>query len=258
MIDPSTTIRSFVNQQRAWLQQELQCDDDAASREEEGRSQHVLHQLEASDVSVGLYGRTVLTLVAISPPPAGGSSVLLLPAHRFTTGDEVEIRNNKGSHSGSKKQKHPGGVICQVTETSLSIALLDDSNTRNSKAGQMDTNGEGSFGPPLSLLPKSSIEVHKKHMLALDDLETNGTNHAVAGKVVQALFEGTSSSVESAGNSHHVSNPIQPFSKALNESQIQAISFALTENRPVALLHGPPGKQILQESLDLTLFSTLV
>jgi hypothetical protein len=213
------TIRAFVAQQRSWLLKELQCDSEASSSTEEGRS-HVLHQLEAFDVSVGLYGRTVLTLSTIAASSASNQTTLL-PSHRFTTGDEVEIR----SKSATSSKKIPGGVISQVTETSLSVALFDD----------MESDSEY-LVPPLSVLPKSSIEIHKKLMLALDDLEKQGTNHPVAGRVIRAAFE-----LSDADTISSVSNPILSFSEQLNESQLEAISFALTENRPVSLIHGPPG-----------------
>ena len=214
------TIRAFVAEQRNWLLKELQCDNEANASTEEGRS-HVLHQLEALDVSVGLYGRTVLTL---GPIVASSNSNALLPAHRFATGDEVEIR----SKAAASAKKVPGGVISQVTETSISVALFDD----------MESDSEH-LTPPLSILPKSSIEIHKKLMMALDDLEKHGANHLVAGAVVRAAFEAPST--EERPSSGSVVNSIQPFSDQLNESQLDAISFALTENRPVSLIHGPPG-----------------
>jgi hypothetical protein len=230
-------VHSFCAQQRAWLELELQSDPaqlpmTGAPQSEEVRS-NVLHNLDVDDVSVGLYGKTVVRLVNAA---VGGT---WLPAHRFTTGDEVEIRSK-----GSMSKDNPGGVICEVTEMSISIALFSNNRSNNNKGANKkqqstDENDEDWIDSgPFSLLPKSSIEVHKKLMLALEDLEKQGTNHPVAGHLVQALFEVPS-------DMHHrpITTPMTAFNNQLDDSQIEAISFALSSNRPVSLIHGPPGSK---------------
>lgn len=308
-------VRSFVAKQRDWLLKELQCENETlSSATEEGRSL-VLQQLEAVDVSVGLYGRTVVALEAIS---SSSQTPSLLPAHRFTTGDEVEIRSKSAA---SSSRKNPSGVISLVTENRISVSLFDG----------IESDSEH-LAPPLSMLPKSSIEIHKKLMHALDELEKNGTNHPMAGGVVQAAFDRCSLSfsipssnaterpadscrtsstvvnhrhgksnedgelelkasiVQKYGPSDFSTGPtsgrtknrpysdefdrdllshigslsiqrpseakieqapgsfrsvvdhhIAPFSDKLNDSQVDAISFALMESHPVTLIHGPPG-----------------
>jgi len=211
-------IRAFCAQQREWLDLELQSSEEEVkdpNATEEGRS-HVLHQLETSDVSVGLYGRTVVRLIALTSE----STEVLLPSHRFTTGDEVEIR--------SKAEKdHPSGVVSEVSETYISIALFP------SRKNKDDDNDNEQLSPPLSLFPKSSIEVHRKLIAALDELEKQGTNHSIAGKVVQALFE-----VQDDKTSIQAPSSLQPFNTKLDHSQLEAIAFAHTPHCPISLIHG--------------------
>jgi hypothetical protein len=204
-------IAAFCAQQREWLEAELQCDQTA---EEEGRAQHVLHDLIADEISVGLYGRTVVTLTSSS------LLVSVLPAHRFTTGDEAEIRSKS-------EKKNSSGVVCLVTDTSISIALTEQDDV------QIGAH------PPLSLLAKSSLEVHRKLLLALKELETKGVNHPIAGKLVCALFE--ANTLHTATTTNPVARSLKPLSsQVLDESQTEAVSFCFTDNRPVSLIHGPP------------------
>ena len=131
----SPPIADFCAQQRQWLEQELESASDEASvdaasfnkrrsgpsgdksrndDDQEGIRTGVLSRLDALDISVGLYGRTVVRLGL-------ESGTLLLPAHRFTTGDEVQIRSS--SNNSKNQQQGVGGVVSQVTETSLSVTL---------------------------------------------------------------------------------------------------------------------------------------
>mgnify|MGYP006386065841 CR=1 FL=1 len=200
-----SVIRDFCRQQREWLDAELQSEGD-------GDRMNVLRQLQADEVSVGLYGRTVVRLTCITNEG-------LLPAHQFTTGDEVEIRDKSDGY-------RPAGVISEVTESSLSVAIFP-----SKREGDDD---EAFDNPPFSLIPKSSIEVHRKLLAGLDELEAKGTDHPVAGKVVRALFEpveGLPLPAEQA--------PLQSFNTNLDSSQREAISFSLSSNLPISLIHGP-------------------
>jgi ATP-dependent RNA/DNA helicase IGHMBP2 len=165
-----------------------------------------------------------LTAIAVT----AGSDAGLLPSHRFTTGDEVEIRAKTDKQS-------PSGVVSEVTDTSISIALFP---SRNHNQRMEEGDDEVLGPPPLSLLPKSSVEVHRKIGRALNDLETNGTNHPVSGAVIRALFEAPSPDHNDNGIAAPV---IRPLNDQLDDSQLAAVAFCHTNHRPVALIHGPPG-----------------
>jgi hypothetical protein len=189
----------------------------------------ILTKLESLQISVGLYGRTVVQLGR-----SGDQS--LLPVHIFTTGDEVEIRNsnnNKATNGGGTT----GGVICEVTETSLSVALFSSSGRRKNKGGSDEPAAESFFdAPPYTIIPRSNVQVHEKMVSALSELRQHGIHHPVAGKVVEALFR----KVEFPPVNENDEDPaFPPFNPRLDASQLAAISFALSSKRPVALIHGP-------------------
>lgn len=240
-------IRDFVREQRELLELELNSEQDEAANaaEDTNTTQRTvaLRNLEASDISVGLYGRTVVQLTVLPKdgnPEAGPPK--LLPAHRFTVGDDVEI-HSKQDKKGSVK----GGVISAVTDTSISVALFQKNNAgsnnkkddkkANNNPNTDDAEDDGIFGtPPLTLIPKSSVEVHRKLVAGLAELEKHGASHPVAGALVEALF-----CPPTKPPSSMPSKPIQPFNDKLDQSQLEAIAFALEQNRPVSLIHGPPG-----------------
>eukprot|EP00978_Attheya_sp_CCMP212_P030209 scaffold110308_cov53-Attheya_sp.AAC.1 len=250
-----------------------------------------IHRLEASDVSVGLYGRTVATLTPIQssssidmnssgqePSQSQSQSqsqttskkvttLKLLPSHRLTVGDEVEIVS---SGKVSQKKGHSSGaagVISALTETSISIALFGSNNnnrhnhTNNNKNGKEGGGGGGKKNgkpknedeeeaqlpsPPLSVVPRSSVEVHRKMLQALDELGKHGVDHRIAGTVIQAAFStprGSSATTSSTSTtSKQVIYPkMEPFNSNLDHTQLEAIQFALHSPSPIALIHGPPG-----------------
>ena len=274
------TIREFCAHQKEWLEAELQSEEDevpmAASKKSGGTGgktknsatakneidfQHksdVLAHLGVEAITVGLYGRTVVTLTARTVQASTTNqqqrqeknSVPLLPAHRFTTGDEVEIR----SKTSSAKQNQPG-VISQVTETSISVALFgkhqhNSSNSAATPVNPHNTNEEetgdilshdGDGGGQLLLVPSRSIEVHKKYLSALHSLEKHGVDHPVAGSVVRALFDTATLDEEAPAICGAKPTAFEPFNDRLDDSQIEAIQFALADTRPICCIHGPPG-----------------
>lgn len=218
-----SSVSQFVALQRELLASELKSEEEATpsscsrKKKEDGEvTARVLRSLDIDQVSVGLYGRTVLTLATQH------DSERLLPPHRFTTGDEVQIMSKKISD-----RQASGGVVCAVTETSISIALFSKNQPQ-----EQDEIGI----PPLTLVSKSSVDVHNKLIQALDELERHGTMHPVAGRIVEASFGPNQSNAVSS-----IAPTIRPFNERLDESQLEAISFSLTEGRCVSLIHGPPG-----------------
>ena len=231
----------------------------------EKRPSHVLGRLEASDISVGLYGRTVVQLTPLSssdiPDEEGAAAAKqnknpshLLPAHRFTVGNEVEIR----ARGNQQKNNSISGVICAVTEASISVAISEDKQAsskpssnkpkgnkgKNSKQQEADNDNDSDEtnildSSPLSVVPRSSIEVHKRLVAALDRLEKHGEDHAIAGSVIRSVFAPSeSSSTDSLPKKQPQHSCFNP---NLDASQREAIAFALQPELPVALIHGPPG-----------------
>jgi superfamily I DNA and/or RNA helicase len=268
-IDATAVIRAFCAQQREWLELELQSEqDETALGNRKGSSNNsnsnsnseltasVLSNLQVAEVSVGLYGRTVVRLESAADATSNGnvgdsSSIPLLPAHRLTTGDEVEFRSKSGSKKSSgSASSAPTGVVSQVTETSISVALSSHKqrSDRNTKKGKEDDNNNDDSNnnddemlgipPPFSLIPKSSAQVHRKMMIALEMLERHGVDHPVSGRVVQALFDPQQQREQQRPSSQQLL-PLQ--NSMLDDSQLEAIQFSLAVDRPVSLIHGPPG-----------------
>jgi len=224
-------INRFCEEQQELLRLELESEDsvDVNGKQDEGSRSHVIHQLQALEISVGLFGRTVVQL----------GQEKLLPAHRFTTGNQVSLR--------SKDQQATVGVVSKVTDEHISIALGSTGRTQknqkqDSKASKkqniVDDDDQELLGsPPYSLHSSSSVEVHKKMLHALDDLKKHGIDHEVAGKVIRTLFD-----APSCPQSLLKMDPSFPTNATLDESQKEAIHFALQANPlPVTLIHGPPG-----------------
>ena len=226
LIVPMDEIKAFCDQQREWLEAELvasQQEATSSAASEEGRSR-VLSGLSLTQVSVGLYGRTVVEL--------GMPGNARLPAHRFTSGDEVELR---GSDS---KRRTTQGVVSQVTDTTLAFAVSssgssskDGKNKKQSKQQQQeeDEQDEPYGEPPFTLVPSSSVEVHRKMVAALSSLAQHGAQHDVAGPVVKALVDPKTQSTAVLRSSNET---IQDFRQrlsnpSLDDSQVEAIQFAL-------------------------------
>lgn len=247
-------ISAFVNQQKEWLEAELHSSrqERAANGNnngaEEGRSR-VLTGLEIAQVSVGLYGRTVIEVGVAAT--TGKSEKARLPAHRFTTGDEVELRASGGQGS-TNKVRTTQGVVSLVTDACLAFAISgttrDKKKKNNNRKNQDEDEDdqEQPYGePPFTLVPSSSVEVHRKMVSALSTLAQQGAEHPQAGSVVRALFDPSSQQRSTTAP------PIYAESLAsfrarlcnpnLDDSQVEAIQFALQPHRVVSLIHGPPG-----------------
>jgi len=256
-----------------------------AGAPEEERQSDVLSGLQVSQIGVGLYGRTVVTFTPLhncnnsnkaaasgagagagadnggAPSPAALLQLPpVLPPHRLTSGDEVEIRTKTGS-SRAGGGGNGGGVVCQVTETSVSVALFGgkgggdchrrNNGNKNSKSGKKknddDDDDDDAIGfdapPPYALVPRSSVQVHAKMVAALDELGKYGPDHEVSGRVVRALFDPSSSVVHASSrtkakkdsndgtdnnnNNNNSGGDRSPFNPNLDESQVEAIAFCL-------------------------------
>jgi hypothetical protein len=90
--------------------------------------------------------------------------------------------------------------------------------------------------PPFSMFPKSNVQVHNKMISALAELNKQGTNHPVARKVVEALYRKVE--FDDTARQGDTEPVFPPFNQRLYDSQLEAILFALSSKRPLALIHG--------------------
>ena len=293
MVSAEVALQDFVSKQKQLLESELRAEEDSAAKTTEinpkkdsGRDGgFILRNIDVLDTSVGLYGRTVVSFgnstqelkessdndtsnndTANLSSSRASQQPLLLPAHRLTVGDEVQIlpNNGKGARTTDKKSKHAGGVICAVDDVSISVALSSnnvsnnkkqssgkDSNKNQGKKSKKevipDDDDEGDMlrgNAPYALIPRSNVEVHQKMVSALDQLERFGVDHPIAGDIVMAAFEPnnpkhnielTRSRIETLEDECNLK------STRLDYSQREAVVVALHSNSPISLIHGPPG-----------------
>ena len=270
------SLHEFISNQRHLLELELRAEsenDQDADRD----GGFCLRNIHVKDTSVGLYGRTVIefgTTSSSSQQPSDFADIddtvtrissqlssKLLPAHRLTVGDEVQILPNNGRGFQSKKHSTcTGGVICAVDDVSISVALFGgDSGSKPQTCSAKNTAKKSSTDtedancdsemlagdPPYALVPKSNVDVHKKLINALDELERNDIYHPIAGDIISSAFEPENSknNTEKMTRSKIVAfeEECDLASTRLDYSQREAVIMALYSNSPITLIHGPPG-----------------
>ena len=177
--------------------------------EEIGRASRIIRNLQVDEWRIGLMGRTVVDLIPIKGDVTtkekndtvgsegnddhhqqqlndiqsklkkkNHSNVIMLPAHKITVGDEVEIiskhyhTNNNNNNNDSQSQQNnnngrrkrtSGGVVSAVTDSMISIALYGNNNSHNQSStippssdnDQQDDDDTQILGsPPLTVLRK--------------------------------------------------------------------------------------------------------
>ena len=273
----SETILQFTTKQKRLLDLELhadQTDPSEISTDRDGGG-FFLRNVQVIDTSVGLYGRTVISFgpnhtssTANTNGYSNGESGIiskstpLLAAHRLTVGDEIEILPK---NTAKGKSPRASGVVCTVDDYSISIALSEKKrqptsfNKQSSKkkdavqfVNSCEEDDEDLLGAgPYTLIPRSGVEVHKKMVMALDELEKHGVDHPIAGEVISAAF-GASKHVQSGsilhGDDGMTKERIEELEREchleltkLDYSQKEAVVFALNSKCPISLIHGPPG-----------------
>ena len=268
------SIQEFVSKQKQLLESELRAEEDNNVNSSKKDGGFILRNIDVINTSVGLYGRTVVSFGntiqqsttqssednETSTKESTTESKLLLPAHRLTVGDEVQILPNNGKgFKTTKKSKAAGGVICACDDVSISVALFSaDNNVQQSKSSlkkkqekkkEEDDNNEDEEdmlggNPPYAMIPKSNIEVHNKMISSIDQLAKQGTRHPIAGDVVLAAFEPNTSkhNIElTSSRIETLESELDLKCTNLDYSQRQAVVMALHSNSPINLIHGPPG-----------------
>jgi ATP-dependent RNA/DNA helicase IGHMBP2 len=240
--DLERIVTHFCQQQRQWLESEYSSEPDVNAE--------ALRSLRVAEVTVGLFGRAVIRLVPHRT---------WLPAHSFSTGDEVEVecsnhsntsRSGNGNASLSrtrKRRNRPNGVICAVTDTSISVALSSSEET-----SEDDWNA-----PPYTLLPRSRVEIHQKLRQAIQNVEDAAVSGGKqkdpcpAQHILPYLFQVPKRAAmlnQSATTEKEALSSFDPqatssssTNNALDPSQREAVEFALSPPYPICCIHGPPG-----------------
>ncbi|XP_070763141.1 DNA-binding protein SMUBP-2 [Enoplosus armatus] len=172
-----------------------------------------LLKLQIGSQSTGLYGRTV---VVLEPRKHLGFSSL--PSNSFGPGDIVGLYDTGGCTAASQVGT---GIVTRVSQASVSVTFDD------SKDGlSFDTDAL------YNLLKLANDVTYKRMKKALNEL--NGYSNGPAANLINVLFGDTKPSSQSQPNK------VEFFNSNLDDSQREAVSFALSQ-RELAVIHGPPG-----------------
>ncbi|XP_035520412.1 DNA-binding protein SMUBP-2 [Morone saxatilis] len=172
-----------------------------------------LLKLQIGSQSTGLYGRTV---VILEPRKHLGFSTL--PSNNFGPGDIVGLYDTGGCTAASQIGT---GIVTRVSQVSISVASDD------SKDGlSFDTDAL------YNVLKLANDVTYKRMKKALNVL--NGYSNGPAGSLINVLFG------DSKPSSQSQPNEVKFFNSNLDDSQREAVSFALSQ-RELAVIHGPPG-----------------
>ncbi|XP_074534559.1 DNA-binding protein SMUBP-2 [Halichoeres trimaculatus] len=172
-----------------------------------------LLKLQIGSQSTGLYGRTV---VVLEPRKHLGFSSL--PSNNFGPGDIVGLYDTGGCSTASQIGT---GIVTRVSQATVSVAF-DESKDGTSLDDDALYN----------LLKLANDVTYKRMKKALDAL--NGYANGPAGNLINVLFGDTKPSSQSQPNE------VEYFNSNLDDSQKEAVSFALSQ-RELAVIHGPPG-----------------
>ncbi len=158
----------------------------------------------------GFYGRTVITF-----GPKWSSKQI--PSNGITNGDIVGVSLN------NETIVLVSGVVLKVEQNSIDVAFDKDISPLN------DNNDENKM---FNLIKLTNDVTHRRLKSALNDLKKYSLSH----NLIHVLFGETEISTQLNENY----NEIQYFNNTLNDSQKEAIKFALNQ-KEIAIIHGPPG-----------------
>ncbi|EEY67397.1 DNA polymerase alpha-associated DNA helicase A, putative [Phytophthora infestans T30-4] len=197
-------------------QEEVQTMRDELETLDDNENPNVLTHLTLARYSTGLFGRTLLQFSFPS------LSLRQAKPHQFTVGDLVQIRAQKNTLTGAKL---PTGIVSRVEERGISVAVNSDQEDVDEVELLTAT-----AGVTLDRLVNNATFL--KLTSALDQMTK--FEFGAAQTVVDVVF----SEREPSWNTPLPD--ITPFNTGLNESQVEAVRFALA-SKDLALIHGPPG-----------------
>uniref|UniRef100_A0A8C7MYL3 DNA-binding protein SMUBP-2 n=1 Tax=Oncorhynchus kisutch TaxID=8019 RepID=A0A8C7MYL3_ONCKI len=172
-----------------------------------------LLKLQIGSQSTGLYGRSLLLL-----EPRKHMGVSVLPSNNFGPGDIVGLYDLDGCKPSSQLCT---GVVTRISQSAVTVACEDSPDGLN-----LDTDAL------YNLMKLANDVTYKRMKKALNTL--NGYSSGPASDLISVLFG------YSEPGSIAQPNDLSFLNSGLDESQRQAVSFALSQ-REVAVIHGPPG-----------------
>ncbi|CAG5957934.1 unnamed protein product [Menidia menidia] len=213
-------VEKFVSKTLELLQEEREAEIEETRSWQENISQKELQnkgvcllKLQIGSQSTGLYGRTVLTL-----EPRKHLGFLSLPSNSFGPGDIVGLYDISGCTAASQICT---GIVTKVTQASVSVAIDDLKDGIGLDADAL-----------YNILKLANDVTYKRMKRALNVL--NGYSNGPAANLINVLFGDTQPS------SHTQPNEVKFFNSNLDDSQREAVIFALSQ-RELAVVHGPPG-----------------
>ncbi|KAJ3596215.1 hypothetical protein NHX12_002624 [Muraenolepis orangiensis] len=213
-------IEKFVSKTLELLQEEREAEIEETRLWQENTSLKDLQskgvcllKLQIASQSTGLYGRVLVVL-----EPRKHMGVGALPSNNFGPGDIVGLYGAAGC---SPTSQIGTGIVTKAGQTSVTVAFDE---------GQEDFNVE--TDSLYNLLKLANDVTYKRMKRALNTL--NGYSNGPASNLINVLFG------YSEPGSQSQTNDLGFFNQDLDESQREAVSFALSQ-RDFAVIHGPPG-----------------
>ncbi|XP_035813330.1 DNA-binding protein SMUBP-2 isoform X2 [Amphiprion ocellaris] len=208
----STTLELLQEEREAEIEETRIWQENISLKDLQNKGVCLL-KLQIGSQSTGLYGRTV---VVLEPRKHLGFSSL--PSNSFGPGDIVGLYDTTGCTAASQICT---GIVTRVSQASVSVAFDDLKDGLS-----FDTDGL------FNLLKLANDVTYKRMKNALNAL--NGYSNGPAGNLINVLFGDAKPSSQSQPNA------VEFFNSNLDDSQREAVSFALSQ-RELAVIHGPPG-----------------
>ncbi|CEI88707.1 hypothetical protein RMCBS344292_03086 [Rhizopus microsporus] len=165
----------------------------------------------------GLGGKSLIDLELANPnilPP-------ILPAHKITTGDIVGLDVYK-KDKPSKNVDKWSGVVARVTESRITVALSQE----------IEDELPAELQERCQIVKLANSITYERMLKGLEALQQR-CDEGGSGLINVLLGQSDISAPQKMSN-------IQFFDETLNDSQKEAVRFALGSNE-IALVHGPPG-----------------
>ncbi|CEG64601.1 hypothetical protein RMATCC62417_01544 [Rhizopus microsporus] len=173
--------------------------------------------LKITGMRTGLGGKSLIDLELANPnilPP-------ILPAHKITTGDIVGLDVYK-KDKPSKNVDKWSGVVARVTESRITVALSQE----------IEDELPAELQERCQIVKLANSITYERMLKGLEALQQR-CDEGGSGLINVLLGQSDISTPQKMSN-------IQFFDETLNDSQKEAVRFALGSNE-IALVHGPPG-----------------